>query len=177
LEVPGPKLKTIRKELGKVLMAQKMSCRKIASVLGQIRSYLVALPFLRVVTSQLQTFTNLQKVQGWDYQVDIPALLKQEIRDLKKYLDPDLGRKFLETPKRVLNSDSSTYAWGGVDSTSGKVVQEWWRGEHTLHINLKELKAAAYTIKAFAKKGEHILLNIDNQVALSYIKKWGGKKE
>jgi len=77
---------------------------------------------------------------------------------------------------RVLNSDSSTWAWGGVDSTGGGIIQEFWRTDHTLHINTKELIAAAQTIKAFAKTGEHILLNIDNQVALSYLKKWGGKK-
>ena len=176
LEVPSQKIKTIRKELGKLILAEKLSCRKIASILGQVRSSLVALPFLRLVTSQLQTFTNLHKVYGWDFQVEISPLLKQEIKDLKAYLNPDWGRKFLETPKRVLHSDSSTWAWGGVDSSSGKILQEFWRGDHTLHINAKELKAAILTIKSFAKKGEHVLLNIDNQVAMSYIKKWGGER-
>jgi hypothetical protein len=30
---------------------------------------------------------------------------------------------------------------------------------------------------SFAKKGESIKLNVDNTVALSYLKKWGGKKQ
>ena len=87
-------------------------------------------------------------------------MLKVGIRDLKKYLEPGL-----------------TWAWGGVDSTQQSFIQEYWRGEHTLHINAKELKAAVQTIKSFAQKEESILLNIDNQVALSYLRKWGGKKD
>ena len=177
LEVPPQKLKTVRKELGKILLAKELTCRKITSVLGQIRSYLVALPFLRLVTQQLHAFSILQKSHGWDHLIKIPQSLKQEIKELKKYLDPNLGRKFLQTPKRFLHSDSSTWAWGGVDSSQKVFIQDYWRGEHTLHINAKELKAALQTIKSFAKKGESILLNIDNQVALSYLRKWGGKKE
>ena len=50
LEVPPYKLKTIRKEL---VTHRTLTCRKVASILGQVCSYLVALPFLRLVTDQL----------------------------------------------------------------------------------------------------------------------------
>jgi hypothetical protein len=113
LEVPPPRLKTIRKELGKVMVAQRLSCRKITSILGQIRCYLPALPFLRLVTQELLKFSQLNVEKGWDFLVNIPWALKQEIRDLKQFLQPDLGRPFLTKPMHFLHSDSSTWAWGG----------------------------------------------------------------
>ena len=83
LEVPPAKLKTIRKELGKVLLARKMTCRKISSVLGQVRSYPVALPFLRLVTQQLLKFSQQAQEKGWDHCVCIPGEIKEEIKSLK----------------------------------------------------------------------------------------------
>ena len=39
LEVPKGKLKAVRRELGKLLVKDKMSCRKMAAILGSIRSF------------------------------------------------------------------------------------------------------------------------------------------
>jgi hypothetical protein len=176
LEVPPSKLKIIRKELGKVLMAKSLTCRKMSSILGQIRSYLVALPFLRLVTQRLLKFSQSHHTNGWDFSVQIPQDLKEEIRSLKKNLEPGLGRPFAQAPSRFLASDSSTWAWGGVETTQKSFIQDFWRHDHVLHINEKELRAAVSTIQSFAKPGETIRLNVDNQVALSYLKKWGGRK-
>ena len=62
LEISTEKLKSIRKELGKVVLAEKMSCRKMAAILGQVRSCLVALPCLRAFSDQFVKFVNLQQV-------------------------------------------------------------------------------------------------------------------
>jgi len=113
LQVPPEKLKTIRKELGKVLTKDQLSCRKIASILGQIRSYLVALPFLRLVTGQLLRFSLLAQENGWDFPIQIPSSLKEEIKELHHWLQPGQGRPFLSQPSKILHSDSSTFAWGG----------------------------------------------------------------
>jgi len=40
LVIPPEKLKSLRKELGKIILAKKMSCRKISSILGQVRKLL-----------------------------------------------------------------------------------------------------------------------------------------
>jgi hypothetical protein len=113
LEVPSHKLKTIRKELGKVILAEKMTCRKMSSILGQIRSYLVALPFLRLVTQRLLRFSQSHMENGWDHSIYIPQDLKEEIHSLKTFLEPGKGRPFIQEAKRTLHSDSSTWAWGG----------------------------------------------------------------
>ena len=58
LEVPKTKIKTVRKELGKVLTHQHMTCRKMAAILGNIRSFLMAMPFLRASTDHMLAFVN-----------------------------------------------------------------------------------------------------------------------
>ena len=65
---------------------------------------------------------------------------------------------------------------GGIDLVSGKFVQEFWREESDLHINVKEMGAAINTVKSLAKPGENILLCVDNQVLFYYLQKGGGRK-
>ena len=45
LQVPSQKLKTVRRELGKLLTNTQVTPRKMAAILGIIRSFLIALPF------------------------------------------------------------------------------------------------------------------------------------
>ena len=45
LQVAPGKLKTVKKELGKLITKTEISCRKMAAILGVVRSFLVALPF------------------------------------------------------------------------------------------------------------------------------------
>ena len=62
LQVPSEKLKTVRKELGEMVTKTHMSCRKMAAILGTVRIFLTALPFLRAFTDQHRAF--VQKAQG-----------------------------------------------------------------------------------------------------------------
>ncbi len=61
--------------------------------------------------------------------------------------------------------------WAGVDITSGKMVQEFWRDKRTLHINVKELEAAINTVQYLALPGEDITLKVDNSVTFAYLTK------
>jgi hypothetical protein len=176
LEIPAEKLKSLRKEVGKILKADHMSCRKLSSILGQIRSFLVSVPFLRLLTDHLCQMVNLANTWGWDHSLPIPQKVKDQVRELTQFLQPEVGRSFMTTPQRRLWSDSSQSAWGGLDQGTGAIVQEFWRERSTLHINQKELQAAVETIKSLAKPGETVVLHVDNQVAYSYLTKWGGRK-
>ena len=173
LVVP-PTLKSIRKEVGKLVTKTSMSCRKMASILGQVRAYLTALPCLRVLTDELMAFTH-QHTQGWDSIWPIPTRVRDQARELKEFLSSDEGLPFTQNPSRLLHSDSSTHAWGGIDETGG-VIQEFWRDAQGLHINIKELSAAISTVRSFAKPGETVTIKVDNTVALSYLQKQGGRK-
>lgn len=175
LRVPPHKLKTIRKELGKLLIHKTLSCRKMAAILGQVRSFLMAMPFLRAFTDTMVQFVSVSKTLGWDHHALIPEILQNQVREIKTLTTKWAGRPFLEGKcDRHLHSDSSTHAWGGVDLKTGVFVQEFWRERSTLHINVKELEAAIATIKSLARPKEKVILSVDNTVAFSYLKKKGG---
>ena len=176
LEVPPQKLKTVRKELGKLVTNSQITCRKMAAILGQVRSFLQALPFLRAFTDLMVHFVDQQVTQGWDKKLPIPVELKKQVVEVKELLQNWKGREFGgPTSVRNIHSDSSTQGWGAIDLTSGQKLQDFWRSEQGLHINLKELKAAMAAVESFAKEGETIQLTVDNRVAYSYLKKGGGR--
>ena len=176
LNVPVQKIKNIRKELGKILTNSEMSCRKMAAILGQVRSFLMAMPFLRAFTDAMVHFVSSSRWRGWDQKQEVPEFLRQQVRDVNVLTKNWVGRPFLNNNKRrELHSDSSTLAWGGLDIGTGQFVQEFWREKSALHINVKELEAAIATVKSLAKKGETVVLSVDNSVAFSYLRKSGGR--
>ena len=63
---------------------------------------------------------------------------------------------------------------GGLDIDTGALIQEYWREEGNLHINIKELRAAMASVQALAKEGEVVNLSVDNAVSYYYLKKGGG---
>jgi hypothetical protein len=176
LMVPEQKLKSVQKELGKFLVQKEMSCRKAAAILGQLRSFLTALPCLRAFSDLLVQFTNQHSQLGWDKKVIISLELKNQVREIGTLLKDWRGRSFSGlSPVRKIFSDSSTQGWGAVDLTSGAKLQEFWRSDLGLHINIKELKASISACQSLAKEGETVFLTVDNQVAYSYLKKEGGR--
>ena len=176
LQVPQQKMKAIRKELGKLLTHKDMTCRKMAAILGAARAFLMAMPFLRAFTDQLVQFVNLQELQGWDRKIFLPRELQDQVKEMKVLMEEWQGRSFQgKIPIRELHSDSSQEAWAGVDVTTGKMVQEFWRDKRGLHINVKELEAAINTVQSLANKGEHVSLKVDNSVTFAYLSKGGGR--
>jgi hypothetical protein len=121
-------------------------------------------------------FVNHQEVHGWDKKLLIPNQLKTQVQEIGVLLTTWKGRNFQgKATVRELHSDSSQEAWAGVDVTSGKLVQEFWRQKRHLHINVKELEAAINTVQSLAKPGEHVTLKVDNTVTYWYLTKGGGR--
>ena len=176
LQLAPQRLKGVRKELGKFVTKTVMSKRQVAAILGKVRANLFALPFLRAFTDQLHQFLCREKDSPWESKHHLPGEIKQEILEVGKLLQDWSGRPFPQKPSQQLHSDSSTYAWGGVDINSNAYVQEYWRDQHVLHINVKELQAAINTVKSLSKKGEVVELAVDNQVVFYYLTKGGGRK-
>ena len=176
LQVPTQKLKSVRKELGKFVVQDRMTCRKAAAILGQLRSFLTALPVLRAFSDMLVKFTDQHRKGGWDQNLAIPKELKEQVVEIGQLLKNWQGRSFQgQSPVRKIYSDSSTQGWGALDLTSGAKLHEFWRSEKGLHINIKELKASIAAVQSLAKPGETVFLTVDNQVAYSYLRKGGGR--
>ena len=150
------------------------SPRKMSQVLGGVRSFLQAMPFLRAFTDHMLSF--IQKCHwGWDISHPIPESLKAEVRELKVLLQQWAGRPFSQAPPvRTIHSDSSDWAWAGVDC-QGNLVRDFWRQQADWHINLKELAASIRSVKSLARPGESICLAVDNTVCQSYLSKTGGR--
>ena len=64
LEVPAEKIKTVRREFGKLVTHKEMTPRKMSNILGVVRSFLVAIPHLRAFTDKMVQFVS----QGGTYQ-------------------------------------------------------------------------------------------------------------
>ena len=153
-----------------------LTCRKMAAILGQVRSFLAALPFLRAFTDHLVQFVRKQQTQGWDCSLRVPSELKEQILNIKNVLLSWEGRQFGGlAPVRMIHSDSSTQGWGAIELLSGQKLHEFWRTDQGLHINVKELKAAMAAVQSLARPGEVVHLTVDNQVTYHYLRKTGGR--
>jgi len=83
-------------------------------------------------------------------------------------------------PNMVIKTDSSKTGWGGIiEDTTKKTGGHWSYCEQQNHINYLELKAAYLTLKSFlsTQTDLHVKLLMDNSVAVSYLSKFGGRKE
>ena len=114
LTVPPPKLKTVRKDLGKILLAKQMSPRKMAAILGQVRAFLQAIPALRSFTDLMLGFIRKNQSTGWDTACPVPEIMKEELKTIGQLLTNWPGRNLgKQDPQREIHSDSSDFCWGG----------------------------------------------------------------
>lgn len=133
LQLHPHKIKTVRKELGKFVIKDFMSKKQMASILGQIRANLLALPFLRAFTSQLVLFLQRTGADPWEKKFPISEDIKSQLREVGTILKSWSGRPFPHEAKKLLHSDSSDLSWGGLDVNSGKMVQEYRREKSALN--------------------------------------------
>ena len=131
---------------------------------------------LRAFTDLLVNFTNQAVQLGWDTPIPLSQELKSQVKEVGSILKTWEGRTFQGNASvRKIHSDSSDFGWGAIDLNSGRCLQEFWRSEKGLHINVKELRAAISAVQGLAKPGEVVHLAVDNQVAYSYLKRGGGR--
>ena len=64
LKIPQNKMEFIQKELRQLKHKDKLSPRKMASILGSVRSFLMAFPHLRCFTDMMLAFTGQASKKG-----------------------------------------------------------------------------------------------------------------
>ena len=146
----------------------------MAAIRDSIRSFLMAMPFPRA-------FTNI-----------MPQIVREKIPRLGSKTGnaplPSKGSPRARTTHPCLAREA--FAWkGGSEATAfrlfpkglgwvGKpnwaIVQEFWRGQNGLHINVKELQAAINTVWSLAKSMELVHLSVDNSVSFAYLSRGEG---
>ena len=83
-------------------------------------------------------------------------------------------------PQMVLYSDASNKAWGAFNKTNNiRTRGKWSAEEQEFHINILELKACQFALKAFCKNSNniHVQVFMDNTTSCSYITKFGGRSD
>ena len=120
----------------------------MAAILGQVRSFLMAMPCLRAFTDSLVHFVNLHYSLGLDFLLDIPPSLKEQVRELNLLTKEWPGRPFFAKTERHLHSDSSTHGWGGLDVYTGSLRLGVLEGvSHAPHKHQGTLGCYAYRPK------------------------------
>ena len=178
VNVPLYKQKAYRRELGKLLTKSSYTVRKLAAILGKLRSLIVAIPALRAFSCLLQDFVAKRAAaDGWDSVHRLPERIREEVRKAGLVLTEWAGRPMQGRPAtKQAASDSSDLTFGGLDLQSGAIVHGHWTRRRSWHINAKELEAACETVRQLAAPGDRVRLLTDNTVAFSYLAKSGGKK-
>lgn len=83
-----------------------------------------------------------------------------------------------DNPTLTLFSDSSKIGWGGINVDTNTHTQGLWSEHERLqHINVLELKAATFTIKALIGelRNAHIRIFLDNSTSIAYLNNFGGR--
>ena len=160
----------------------QMSVRELSSLIGKLQATSQAISLATLQIRNLQRLLIGAQKQGLGFEslVTLDNLCKQELSWWSQNLNLwKMSPMKLEEPDLVIFSDaSSEQGWGahleGEISTGGS----WTSAEKALHINELEMLAAERAIATFTKGKcvNHVLIFIDNMVALAYLVKQGGTK-
>ena len=166
----------------RTMSLEQIPLRELASLIGKLHSTCQA-----ILLAPMQV-RNLQKVQAealrinasYETMITLDVKCKSELSWWTKNLQLLGGRKMrIEEPDLILYSDASTsQGWGAATESGTRTGGQWTREERERwHINTLELIACERAIMALSKNlnPKHILIYVDNQVALSYLNKMGGK--
>ena len=113
VQIPTKKLSSIISDLVALHRAPSPTVRKLAAVLGRLRSLLFALPHARLLSDHMLNLLNQYSLQGWDLQLTLSPVVHDQICSTIEILKIWRGRKFIhELPMETLFTDSRTRHWG-----------------------------------------------------------------
>jgi hypothetical protein len=185
IRVPYKKKRKIRREVERLLAAMEkgpVKKRRVAQVAGLCNSISRAVAPTKALTRGLMRAigSRNQSRKDWDQEIFLP---EPAIRDLAwwlEFLENWNGRCLLPPPTTLtLETDASNLGWGGhLVGKELKAAASWPPQMRAVHINVKELTAVELTLRSLRPhvSGQVIRVNTDNQVTLSYLKNFTGRK-
>lgn len=189
----------------RALSNKHVTLRELASVVGKITSCGDSIENCRIKSNAIRRDLQLAQRDGWkpNRKWFLSDIAQQELKMWADLLHMWNGKIILQhaPPDRVMATDASTSGWGAVILTSPLVAEQGAKTmgffnskNHFLerkllevdlflpsdeHISYLELVAAVLGLRSFAHaydwKDMHILIKIDNVVALSYLNRMGGR--
>lgn len=179
IAVPRKKKHAIAHELRRLCRLNKCTPRIASKTLGRALSLTAALPHAPVLCRQLAIQVSFRAKAGWDTPLQISQASKRDLQILADKIQQSKPRLLFPPPQIRIRSDASLSGSGAVLIQSDGVVTKSTRGtwSRQLHINLLELLAAQRALKAFKQelRGKTVLVEVDNTVAMAYLKRGTGR--
>lgn len=167
----------------KILTDNKwFTIREVAKLLGTLLSYTKGVAFAELHYRELERCKNRAlKVQKGNFEAKM-LINSQLIREDCQWwignchIPKDISHSVYQV---ILQSDASSLGWGAyLVEENIKTGGRWSEDEKARHINILELQAAFFGLKAFKShvRGKHVLLQMDNSTAVAYVKHMGGSQ-
>jgi hypothetical protein len=178
-QVPQEKVSILKAMCQKALNTNRMTARKMASIMGKLRATAQAFSPAPLQLRNIQNSLKkaLHRKSSYETTLKLNQGVRAELQWWLHNLQIHNGKQIsMETPELTISSDSSSEGWGAHclgQGASGK----WNPQESKLHINIKELMAVHKAILTFTRihKVSSIHMLIDNTTALSYLTNMGGR--
>ena len=179
LSLPKEKVKDIRGEAARLLRQDKISARALAKLLGKMSAAVLAVFPAPLHYRSLQNLKHKAlKAVGYEATIAMSQEARWDLAWWARSLEQWNGRKMRAMePQIVIETDASCMGWGAFcqgESTGGC----WSNEERQLHINVLELLAVWYGLRAFLKNPQvrAVLIHSDNTTVVAYINKMGGTR-
>ena len=181
ISLPEAKRLGLRTTCQKLLQKELVSVRQLACIVGSIHA---ADPAIRVARLHYRHLQRLQIVHGrtklgFKQRLVLTKEARAELKWWVDYLERDQPVALEPDQQEPIEifTDASLTGWGGFCRGEG-VQGVWSPAARKCHINLLELRAVHNVFRHFFANSANIkvLLNIDNMVALHYIRKMGGTR-
>ena len=178
LQLPGEKLRKIRKKCQELLAQTTVSVRELSKFLGLLTSSIQAIFPAPLHYRHLQRLKNttLASQKTYNAMVALDQAAHEEILWWKDHLHAWNGRALFQDPvDLVIETDASRKGCGAY-CQGVRTGGPWSFEEKRLHINCLELLAGSLAVKTFTKSKvcAHVKLLMDSTSAVAYINKMGG---
>jgi len=181
LTLPEDKVIDIRQRCLHMLQERSTTVREMAKLIGKLtataQAVLPAPLFYRRLQMQ-KSRALLAGNQSYESPMELTMECKTELRWWAEELRQCNGKAIMSPhPDLILTSDVSKMGWGG-ECKGQKAQGQWSAEESLLHINILEMKAAEFVVKAFTKDCHniHCHIRMDNSSCVAQINKMGGTK-
>jgi len=178
LLLPEEKIQLIVTDCKRMLTKGTIAAQELASVIGRLSATRLAVLPAPLYTRHLQH----QMIQSQRSRSSLHGNITLSQASLNEahwwihHLQKWNGRDIIQPPPDLtIQSDASLLGWGAVCNGT-RTGGHWSDQEKALHINSLELLAGSFAVKAFTKHNSKIrvLLQMDNNTAVSYVNRMGG---
>ena len=173
------KVEKVKFWISEVCSKNVIDIRTVAKLVGILVACFPGVTYGQLFYRQLEVEKSLAlKIHkgNFDEKMSVSRLAKRELSWWVLHAQDDVKSISVKSSDLVLQTDASNKGWGayreGLDATGGR-----WTDQFLFeHINVLELKAAELGLRALCNDIQncHILLQIDNVTAVSYIRNMGG---